>query len=111
MEHQGSTFLSGCPAAPGFFYFAKELDELVAEGTPNTSFFRYRDVDAQAQFRKFDTSVGWPTISMALVNMTQGRIVVGIGAHGDYWELESLSTKQCDGKSLVSKGTCDGSRL
>jgi hypothetical protein len=104
MEHQGSTFLSGCPAVPGFFYFAKELDALVEEDTPNSSFFRFRDVDAEAQFRKFDTSVGWPAISMALVNMTQGRIVIGISPYGDYWELESLSTRQSVGKMANFNG-------
>jgi hypothetical protein len=104
MEHQGSTFLSGCPAVPGFFYFAKELDALVAEDTPNSSFFRFRDVDTEAQFRKFDTSVGWPAISMALVNLPQGRIVIGISPYGDYWELESLSTKQSVGKIAGFKG-------
>ena len=80
MEHEGSTFLTGCPAMRGFFYFAKEADDLVQEGEPNSTFFRFRDVDAEAQFRKFDESVGWPAISMALVNMPKGRVVVAVSS-------------------------------
>lgn len=94
MEHEGSTFLSGCAAMPGFFYFAKEADELVQDDEPNSSFFRFRDADAQSQFRQFVESVGWPAISMALAEMKQGRTVVAISPYGDYWELESMGPKE-----------------
>jgi len=109
MEHEGSTFLAGCSAMRGFFYFAKEADELVEEGEPNSSFFRFRDVDADAPFRKFDESVGWPTISIALVNMPKGRVVIALSPYGDYWELESLSTKEDVGK--IAKFTGNLRRL
>jgi hypothetical protein len=80
---------------PGFFYFAKEADELVADGEPNSSFFRFRDTDADAQFRQFDETVGWPAISMAVVeHPKKGRVVVAVSPHGDYWELESLSAEE-----------------
>lgn len=98
MEQEGSTFLAGCPAMPGFFYFAKEADVLVEEGEPNSTFFRFRDVDAEAQFRKFDESVGWPVISMSLVNKPKGRVVIALSPYGDYWELDSLSTQEDVGK-------------
>lgn len=98
MEHQGSTFISGCYTEPGFFYFAKELDELINEGTSNSSFFRFRDVDKEAQFRKFNESVGWPAISMATIKKPETKIVIAISPYGDFWELESVTTKQ-----IVSK--------
>lgn len=94
MEHKGSTFISGCYASPGFFYFAKELDEIVSEGTSNSSFFRFRDIDKEAQFRKFDESVGWSAISMATIIIPENRIVIAISPYGDFWELESRTASE-----------------
>lgn len=104
MEHKGSTFIAGVSAMDGFFYFAKEVDDLVKDDQPNSSFFRFRDVDAQAQFRKFRESVGWPTISMAMIDMKEGRVVIALSPYGDYWELESITTKQDVGKIASFKG-------
>ena len=104
MEHEGSTFLSGCASRAGFFYFAKEDDELVEQDEPNSSFFRFRDGDAQAQFRKFDESVGWPAISMAYAKLEPSPIVVAISPYGDYWELESVTPDERVGKIAKFEG-------
>jgi hypothetical protein len=109
MEHEGSTFLSGCASRAGFFYFAKEADELAIEDEPNTSFFRYREADTAAQFRMFDESVGWTAISMALVDTPPGRVVIAVSPRGEYWELESVSTKQDVGR--IAKFTGNLRRL
>lgn len=104
MDHQGSTFLSGCSAMPGFFYFAKEADDLVEDDTPNSTFFRYRDVDAAAPYRKFVKAAGWPAISMALAPRGTGRVVIAVSPYGDFWELESVSVQEVVGKIARFKG-------
>jgi hypothetical protein len=109
MEHKRSTFLSGCSSRTGFFYFAKESDELVQNNTPNSSFFRFRDDDAEAPFRIFGVAVGWPAISMAYARLDAGPIIVAISPYGDYWELESLSNEKRVGK--LSKFTGNLRRL
>lgn len=109
MEHEGSTFLSGCASRAGFFYFAKESDEEANADTPNASFFRFRDGDAEAPFRMFDESVGWPAISMAYAKLDPSPIIVAIGPNGDFWELESVSADERVGK--ISKFTGNLRRL
>lgn len=109
MEHEGSTFLSGCSSRAGFFYFAKEADELVEEGEPNSTFFRFRDGDAAAPFRKFDQSVGWPAISMAYAKLEPSPVIVAISPYGDYWELESVTPDERVGK--IAKFTGNLRRL
>ena len=99
MKHNKSTFLSGCAPLYDLFFFAKELDELVENGTPNSSFFCFDEQDADDQFRKYDESVNWPAISMA-TSKTKGsnRNVVAIGPNGDYWEVEPSSAQESVGK-------------
>lgn len=109
MQHEGSTFLSGCSSRAGFFYFAKESDEEAQADTPNANFFRYRDGDAEAPFRGFDESVGWPAISMAYAKLEPSPIIVAISPYGDYWELESVSASERVGK--ISKFTGNLRRL
>jgi hypothetical protein len=86
MDHTGSTFLCGCAPLRSYVFFAKELDELSRDDTPNSTFFAFNEDDAEAPFRQFDESVGWPAVSMATVKPASGRIVVAIGPNGDYWE-------------------------
>lgn len=99
MKHETSTFLSACAPFYDLFFFAKELDELVLKGTPNSSFFCFDETDTNSQFRKYDESVGWPAIAMATIK-PEGSIrqVVAIGPNGDYWELEPASTQETVGK-------------
>jgi hypothetical protein len=105
MKHDSSTFLSGCAASHGFFFFAKELDELTKKDQANSSFFRYKESDADAQFRKYDESVGWPAISMITCKPENStRIVVAIGPNGDYWELEPASTVETVGAIAGFRG-------
>ncbi|PZQ74064.1 MAG: hypothetical protein DI563_13265 [Variovorax paradoxus] len=95
MNHEGSTFLSGAAASAAFFFFAKELDALVADDTPNASFFRFKAADSEAAFRKYDENVHWPAISMATVKPVGGeRVVVAVGPQGDFWELFPASTNE-----------------
>jgi len=109
MEHEGSTFLSGCSSRAGFFYFAKESDEEVKADTPNASFFRFRDGDPEAPFRMFDEAVGWPAISMAYAKLEPSPVIVAISPYGDFWELESVSADERVGK--ISKFTGNLRRL
>lgn len=105
MKHDKSTFLSGCAPLYRFFFFAKEVDELVAEDTPNSSFFRFYEEDADAQFRKYDESVNWPAIAMATIKpVGSTRNVVAIGPNGDYWELEPASTQESVGRIANFQG-------
>ena len=99
MIHDTSTFISGCSPLYKFIFFAKELEELVEKGTPNSSFFRFYEDDATDQFRKYDESVGWPAVAMVTIK-PKGfiREVVAIGPNGDYWELEPASTQETVGK-------------
>lgn len=98
MNHDGSTFLSGAAASAGFFFFAKERDDLVADDTPNASFFRYKAADSEADFRKYDENVHWPAISMATSKPVGGeRVVVAVGPQGDFWELFPASTNEVVG--------------
>jgi hypothetical protein len=104
MDHTSSTFLSGCASTRGFIFFAKELDELAQDDSPNSSFFRFRQSDAQAPYRKYAESVGWPAISMATIKPAEGRTVVAIGPNGDYWECHTLSVKETVGTIKGFKG-------
>lgn len=99
MKHDTSTFISGYAPFYDFFFFAKELDELVDKGVPNSSFFLFDEEDESAQFRQYDESVGWPAISMASIKPDGDiRVVVAISPYGDYWEVEPLSTHESIGK-------------
>ncbi len=105
MKHDTSTFLSGCAPFIDLIFFAKEVDELAAEDTPNSSFFSFDERDTDAQFRKYDTSVNWPAIAMATIKPEDSsRNVVAIGPNGDYWELEPASTQQSVGKIADFQG-------
>jgi hypothetical protein len=89
MNHEVSTFLSGCAPFMGYIFFSKELDELATAGQPNSSFFNFDEEDVEAQFRQFNGGVGWPAISMATIKpRDQERLLVAVGPNGDYWELE-----------------------
>lgn len=105
MKHETSTFLSGCTPFYDFFFFAKELDELAENGTLNSSFFCFDEGDTDAQFRKYDESVNWPTIAMAAVKPegSSGNIVA-IGPNGDYWELEPSTAQESVGKITAFQG-------
>lgn len=99
MNHEGSTFLSGAAASAEFFFFAKEVDELVADDTPNASFFRYKAADGEAAFRKYDENVHWPAVAMATIKPKgQDRVVVAVGPQGDFWELFPASTDEVLGR-------------
>jgi hypothetical protein len=97
MDHTVSTFLSGCAESRGFIFFAKELDELAQADTPNSSFFRYKESDPQAQFRKYPKNVGWPAISFAMIKPGADRTLVAIGPNGDYWECQTLAVQETVG--------------
>lgn len=98
MNHESSTFLSGCCATCEFFFFSKELDELVNEDQPNASFFCFDETDDEAQFRKYDDAVGWPAVAMATFKKEGAdRVVVALGPNGDYWELAPASTVELVG--------------
>jgi hypothetical protein len=96
MNHDVSTFLSGCAPFKGYIFFAKELDEMVTAGQPNSSFFNFDEDDTDGQFRQFKGSVGWPAIAMATIKPDEDaeRVVVAIGPNGDYWECEPGSLKK-----------------
>lgn len=99
MKHETSTFLSGCAPLYDLIFFAKELDELVENGTPNSSFFSFDEEDTGEQFRKYDESMGWPAIAMATSKLEGStRIVVAIGPNGDYWEVVPSSAQESVGK-------------
>lgn len=103
MEHKTSTFLSGVAIRPGFFFFAKELDDLVKKDTPNSSFFVYKEEDVE-NFRKYDENVGWPAISMTTFKPESGkRVVVAIGPHGDFWEVLPSTTEEVTGHITTKK--------
>lgn len=105
MKHNISTFLSGCAPLYDFFFFAKEIDELIEKDTPNSSFFCFDEQDADAQFRKYDESVGWPAIAMATSKPKgSSRIVVAISPNGDYWEVEPSSAQESIGKITKFRG-------
>jgi hypothetical protein len=105
MKHNTSTFLSGCAPLYDLIFFAKELDELVEKGTPNSSFFCFDEQDTDDQFRKYDESVGWPAIAMATSKPEDSRrSVVGIGPNGDYWEVEPSSAQESVGKITDFRG-------
>lgn len=104
MDHSVSTFISGCAPTSGFILFAKELDELVRDDTPNSSFFRFKETDTEAQFRKYNEAVGWPAISMATIKPPEGRTVVAIGPNGDYWECEPATLKETVGQIKGFRG-------
>lgn len=99
MKHETSTFLCGCAPFYDFLFFAKELDDLVAKGTPNSSFFCFDETEPTDKYCKYDESVGWPAIAIATIKPENGsREVVAIGPNGNYWELEPLSTEETIGK-------------
>jgi hypothetical protein len=104
MDHSVSTFLSGCAPTNGFILFAKELDELAQDDTPNSSFFFFREADAQDPFRKYSKNVGWPAISMATIKPAEGRTVVAIGPNGDFWECEPAAVKETVGQIKGFRG-------
>jgi hypothetical protein len=105
MKHDTSTFLSGCAPLPDLFFFAKELDELVENGMPNSSFFCFDEEDTASQFRKYDESVNWPAIAMT-TSKPEGssRDVVAIGPNGDYWELIPSTAQETIGKITDFQG-------
>ena len=99
MEHIGSTFLSACAATREFVFFAKEVDDIAEQGTTNSTFFRYKASDAEAQFRRYDKSMGWPAVAMATIKPPGDiRVVIGVGPAGDFWEREPLSLKERVGR-------------
>ena len=99
MEHETSTFLSGCAPFYDLLFFSKELDELAIKGAPNSSFFIFDETDSEDCFRKYDESVGWPAIAMTTIKPEGGtREVIAIGPNGDFWELEPCSTQETVGK-------------
>lgn len=105
MKHEASTFLSGCAPFYDFLFFSKELDEWVADGKPNSSFFCFNEQDTEEYFRKYDESVGWPAISMAAVKPEGGSgKIVAIGSNGDYWEVEPSSAQESVGKIADFRG-------
>jgi hypothetical protein len=105
MKHELSTFLSGCAVSCEFFYFAKELDEVAQAGSPNSTFYRYKDADTQSALRRFDATVSWPAIAMATSKPADSiRVVIAIGPNADYWELEPLSTQERVGQIADFKG-------
>lgn len=88
MKHEGSTFCSGCAGTSDLLFFAKGVDDLIDNDEPNSSFFRFKASDSEAQFRKYDDDGGWPAISMATCKPGGGPgVVVAIGPNGDYWEV------------------------
>jgi len=105
MKHNTSTFLSGYAPFNDLIFFAKEVDELVAEGTPNSSFFCFDERDTDAQFRKYEESVGWPAIAMATIKPDgSDREVVAIGPNGDYWEAEPALPQEYVGEIADFQG-------
>lgn len=95
MNHQGSSFLSGCAVRADLLFFAKELDELFERGTPNSSFFVMKNAD----WLKYDDAVGWPAISMATAKPSgTTRAVVAVGMNGEYWELDYEALKVATGR-------------
>lgn len=94
MDHTGATFLCGCAPFTHFIFFAQEIDDLMEQGTPNSSFFVMDD----DSWEQYDTSVGWPAISMATVKPIGGkRTVVAISPQGDFWEVETSISKERTG--------------
>jgi hypothetical protein len=72
-----------------FFFFAKEVDEVAQSGWPNSIFFVFDETDPEAQYQRYDVSVGWPAIAMATSKPPGAdRLVVALGPNGNYWELE-----------------------
>jgi hypothetical protein len=104
MNHEGSTFLSGCAVRTGFWFFAKEVDELVEQDEPNSSFFCFDDEDVGAEFMKYDEIVGWPALSMAVTEINSKLFVVAVGPHGDYWEMLPSTAAETVGKIAASHG-------
>ncbi len=105
MKHDTSTFLSGCAPLYDLLFFAKELDELVENDMPNSSFFCFDEQDTSAQFRKYDESVGWPAIAMATSKLEgSSRDVVAIAPNGDYWEVKPSTAQESVGRIADFKG-------
>ncbi|MDD5268000.1 MAG: hypothetical protein PHO08_12880 [Methylococcales bacterium] len=99
MKHDNSTFLSGCAPFYDFIFFAKELDELVKTGQPNSSFFCFDEQHEGEHFCQYNEVVSWPAISMATIKPESScRHVVAIGPNGDYWEAEPESMQEHVGK-------------
>jgi hypothetical protein len=96
MNHEGSSFLSGCAPLADFMFFSKQSDQLVDEGQSNSSFFSYDEDEKDDPFRKYDVSTSWVAIAMATIKpVNKGlREVISVAPDGEYWELEPLSTDE-----------------
>jgi hypothetical protein len=105
MNHDVSSFLSGCAPFNDLVFFAKELDELAETGTQNSSFFSFDEQDKEAPFRIFSESVGWPAIAMATTKPPgHTGVVVALGADGRFWEGQPETLLESTGRFETNKG-------
>jgi hypothetical protein len=102
MNHEGSTFLCGCAAFFDLIFFAKELDELVAQDSENSSFFMMSRND----WNKYKFAGAWSAISMATIKPPgEARTVVAIAPHGAYWEVDPGSHREAHGSISAAKNS------
>lgn len=94
MNHAISSFLSGCGAAK-LLFAAKQVDDLVERGNPNSSFFAL----INGAWTKYPTNVGWPAITMAVARQPgQPGVVVAVSPYGDFWEVQPATLAETTGQ-------------
>jgi hypothetical protein len=95
MNHSESTFLSGCAVAADTAYFAKEVDEYVANDQENSDFLALFDDD----WFTYDFSAAWSAISMATIKPGgRDRVVVAVSPRGAFWEVRPGSGRETNGE-------------
>jgi hypothetical protein len=84
MNHEGTSFLSGCAPFHDMLFFAKMDDELAAQDKPQSLFFMMN----REKWGRYKELVSWPAMGMTTRKLgKEPRLVVAVGPNGAFWEL------------------------
>lgn len=101
MDKTGWTLLCGCAPFTGFVFCAQEPDDEAAKGRAVSGFYLWdeQDPDPDEKWMVYDTVVSWRAQAMATVKTESGtRIMVAIGTNGQYFEVDTASLEEQEGR-------------
>ncbi len=91
MEQVGWSFACGSAVRSDGMFFARERDDLTAQGVIATSFYIWNEQnpDPAARWSIYSEVANWRALGMASVKVGSApRVTVALGSKGQYFELE-----------------------
>jgi hypothetical protein len=106
MKHEGWSFACGWAARTDAVFFARERDDLSAQGVTAASFYLWNEQypDPSLRWAIYDQVTDWRAQGMAAIKTSSGnRVVAALGTKGQYYEVEPATAAEHVGASIGPK--------